>query len=133
MVCDNCEKKLGRVITPDTWKDGARNTTESGGRKLNENKALTSKKASQENQESRALASAESARALFTNQDLTTARAVPTRKGSVRCVGRRFWTPRTTSRPPSDSLLTGHQYNQRNKGRSEKEKEGKGKEGGHKK
>lgn len=39
------EKKLGRVITPDTWKDGARNTTESGGRKLNENKALTSKKA----------------------------------------------------------------------------------------
>ncbi|XP_052602461.1 cysteine-rich PDZ-binding protein isoform X1 [Peromyscus californicus insignis] len=43
-VC-GCEKKLGRVITPDTWKDGARNTTESGGRKLNENKALTSKKA----------------------------------------------------------------------------------------
>uniref|UniRef100_A0A9J7YFA5 Cysteine-rich PDZ-binding protein n=2 Tax=Cyprinus carpio TaxID=7962 RepID=A0A9J7YFA5_CYPCA len=39
------EKKLGRVITPDTWKDGARNTTESGGRKLNENKMLTSKKA----------------------------------------------------------------------------------------
>lgn len=39
------EKKLVTVITPDTWKDGARNTTESGGRKLNENKALTSKKA----------------------------------------------------------------------------------------
>uniref|UniRef100_A0A8C9GBU7 Cysteine-rich PDZ-binding protein n=1 Tax=Pavo cristatus TaxID=9049 RepID=A0A8C9GBU7_PAVCR len=39
------ERKLGMVITPDTWKDGARNTTESGGRKLNENKALTSKKA----------------------------------------------------------------------------------------
>ncbi|OCT79327.1 hypothetical protein XELAEV_18026138mg [Xenopus laevis] len=37
------EKKLGTVITPDTWKSGARNTTESGGRKLNENKALTSK------------------------------------------------------------------------------------------
>ncbi|KAK9412092.1 cysteine-rich PDZ-binding protein [Crotalus adamanteus] len=45
MVCENCERKLGTVITPDTWKDGARNTTESGGRKLNENKALTSKKA----------------------------------------------------------------------------------------
>ncbi|XP_075563553.1 cysteine-rich PDZ-binding protein isoform X1 [Pelecanus crispus] len=45
MVCEQCEKKLGTVITPDTWKDGARNTTESGGRKLNENKALTSKKA----------------------------------------------------------------------------------------
>ncbi|XP_033619793.1 cysteine-rich PDZ-binding protein isoform X1 [Fukomys damarensis] len=41
----NVKKKLGTVITPDTWKDGARNTTESGGRKLNENKALTSKKA----------------------------------------------------------------------------------------
>ncbi|EDM02655.1 postsynaptic protein Cript, isoform CRA_b [Rattus norvegicus] len=27
MVCEKCEKKLGRVITPDTWKDGARNTT----------------------------------------------------------------------------------------------------------
>ncbi|KAF4798705.1 CXXC repeat containing interactor of PDZ3 [Turdus rufiventris] len=27
MVCDKCEKKLGTVITPDTWKDGARNTT----------------------------------------------------------------------------------------------------------
>ncbi|KAI3365116.1 hypothetical protein L3Q82_010236, partial [Scortum barcoo] len=39
------EKKLGKVITPDTWKDGARNTTEGGGRKLNENKILTSKKA----------------------------------------------------------------------------------------
>ncbi|XP_059551222.1 cysteine-rich PDZ-binding protein-like [Myotis daubentonii] len=41
MVCEKCEKKLGTVITPDTWEDGARNTTESGGRKLNENKALT--------------------------------------------------------------------------------------------
>ncbi|KAM6951455.1 cysteine-rich PDZ-binding protein [Aplochiton taeniatus] len=45
MVCEKCEKKLGKVITPDTWKDGARNTTEGGGRKLNENKALTAKKA----------------------------------------------------------------------------------------
>ncbi|KAG7259779.1 hypothetical protein CRUP_021664 [Coryphaenoides rupestris] len=27
MVCEKCEKKLGKVITPDTWKDGARNTT----------------------------------------------------------------------------------------------------------
>uniref|UniRef100_A0A8C2V438 Cysteine-rich PDZ-binding protein n=1 Tax=Chinchilla lanigera TaxID=34839 RepID=A0A8C2V438_CHILA len=38
MVREKCEKKLGTIITPDTWKDGARNTTESGGRKLNENK-----------------------------------------------------------------------------------------------
>lgn len=42
MVCEKCEKKLGKVITPDPWKSGARNTTESGGRKVNENKALTS-------------------------------------------------------------------------------------------
>ncbi|RWS10852.1 Small RNA 2' [Dinothrombium tinctorium] len=27
MVCEKCEKKLGKVITPDSWKDGARNTT----------------------------------------------------------------------------------------------------------
>ncbi|CAG2174144.1 unnamed protein product [Oppiella nova] len=44
MVCDKCQKKLGKVITPDTWKSGARNTTESGGRAINENKALTAKK-----------------------------------------------------------------------------------------
>uniref|UniRef100_A0A8C9P6E7 Cysteine-rich PDZ-binding protein n=1 Tax=Spermophilus dauricus TaxID=99837 RepID=A0A8C9P6E7_SPEDA len=39
-----CEKKLGTVITPDIWKDGA-GITESGERKLNEKKALTSKRA----------------------------------------------------------------------------------------
>ena len=44
MVCDKCEKKLGKVITPDPWKSGARNTTESGGRRINENKALTAAK-----------------------------------------------------------------------------------------
>ena len=26
MVCEKCEKKLKRVIVPDKWKDGARNT-----------------------------------------------------------------------------------------------------------
>lgn len=44
MVCEKCEKKLGKVITPDPWKSGARNTTEGGGRKLNENKALSGAK-----------------------------------------------------------------------------------------
>lgn len=44
MVCEKCEKKLGKVITPDPWKSGARNTTESGGRRVNENKALTAAK-----------------------------------------------------------------------------------------
>lgn len=27
MVCEKCQKKLGKVITPDPWKAGARNTT----------------------------------------------------------------------------------------------------------
>eukprot|EP00271_Cylindrocystis_brebissonii_P004821 TRINITY_DN16745_c0_g1_i1.p1 TRINITY_DN16745_c0_g1~~TRINITY_DN16745_c0_g1_i1.p1 ORF type:complete len:100 (-),score=16.31 TRINITY_DN16745_c0_g1_i1:476-775(-) len=44
MVCDKCEKKLTKVIVPDKWKAGASNTTEAGGRKLNENKLLSSKK-----------------------------------------------------------------------------------------
>lgn len=46
MVCEKCEKKLSTIITPDTWKTGARNTLESGGRKLNENKLLTHHSAS---------------------------------------------------------------------------------------
>lgn len=41
MVCEKCEKKLSNIITPDSWKAGARNTLESGGRKLNENKLLS--------------------------------------------------------------------------------------------
>ncbi|EDO33267.1 predicted protein [Nematostella vectensis] len=44
MVCDKCQKKLGKVITPDPWKSGARNNTEGGGRKVGENKLLTQKK-----------------------------------------------------------------------------------------
>ena len=44
MVCSQCKTKLGQVITPDPWKSGARNTTESGQRRVNENKALTAKK-----------------------------------------------------------------------------------------
>lgn len=26
MVCGKCQKKLGKVITPDVWKSGSRNT-----------------------------------------------------------------------------------------------------------
>ena len=59
MVCSKCkfliffslltqlgEKKLDKVITPDVWKDGARNTTggKDGGRKLATNKLLEKKK-----------------------------------------------------------------------------------------
>lgn len=38
------EKKLSKVIVPDKWKEGASNTTEGGGRKINENKLLSKKK-----------------------------------------------------------------------------------------
>ncbi|GMH39332.1 hypothetical protein BSKO_07230 [Bryopsis sp. KO-2023] len=41
MVCEKCEKKLAKVACPDKWKDGANNTIESGGRKINENKLLS--------------------------------------------------------------------------------------------
>lgn len=44
MVCEKCEKKLAKVIVPDKWKEGASNTTEAGGRKINENKLLSKKK-----------------------------------------------------------------------------------------
>jgi hypothetical protein len=43
MVCSKCEKKLSRGIHQEMWKDGSRNTVESGGRRINENKALTAK------------------------------------------------------------------------------------------
>jgi hypothetical protein len=44
MVCAACEKKLQKVACPDKWKDGSSNTIESGGRKINENKALSKAK-----------------------------------------------------------------------------------------
>lgn len=28
MVCEKCEAKLAKIVTPDPWKSGARNTTE---------------------------------------------------------------------------------------------------------
>ncbi|PWZ26244.1 Cysteine-rich PDZ-binding protein [Zea mays] len=42
-IWDAGEKKLGKVIVPDKWKEGASNTNESGGRKINENKLLSKK------------------------------------------------------------------------------------------
>ncbi|KAJ3317982.1 hypothetical protein HDV06_001014 [Boothiomyces sp. JEL0866] len=42
MVCTKCEKKLTSIVTPETWKEGSKNTvTGSAGRKLNENKLLS--------------------------------------------------------------------------------------------
>ncbi|WJX24495.1 hypothetical protein P8452_13595 [Trifolium repens] len=43
MVCEKCKKKLLKVIVPDKWKEGASNTIEGGGRKINENKLLSKK------------------------------------------------------------------------------------------
>ncbi|XP_056162092.1 uncharacterized protein LOC130136081 [Syzygium oleosum] len=34
---------MEKVIVPDKWKDGASNTTEGGGRKINKNKLLSKK------------------------------------------------------------------------------------------
>ncbi|EQC34554.1 cysteine-rich PDZ-binding protein [Saprolegnia diclina VS20] len=45
MVCGKCEEKLSKLIVPDKWKDGARNTMggKDGGRKLATNAALGKK------------------------------------------------------------------------------------------
>ena len=42
MVCSKCQKKLDKLVTPDVWKDGARNTIggNDGGRKLGMNMLL---------------------------------------------------------------------------------------------
>mmetsp|Transcript_9089 Transcript_9089/g.8012 ORF Transcript_9089/g.8012 Transcript_9089/m.8012 type:complete len:100 (+) Transcript_9089:36-335(+) len=46
MVCDKCEKKLDKIVTPDAWKDGARNITKGkdGGRSIGGNSMLAKKK-----------------------------------------------------------------------------------------
>lgn len=89
MVCEKCEKKLGTVITPDTWKDGARNTTESGGRKLNENKALTSKKQGLIRMERISSPLAEFVKVLYTSRVLIIARAVPTKRSICAMCGKK--------------------------------------------
>lgn len=46
MVCFKCQKKLDKLITPDSWKEGSRNTTggKDGGRKIGVNMLLEKKK-----------------------------------------------------------------------------------------
>lgn len=46
MVCLKCQKKLDKLITPDAWKEGSRNTTggKDGGRKIGVNMLLEKKK-----------------------------------------------------------------------------------------
>ncbi|KAG9299649.1 hypothetical protein G9A89_020820 [Geosiphon pyriformis] len=41
MVCKKCEKKLAKVICPDKWKEGSRNTAVGTDRRLHENKLLS--------------------------------------------------------------------------------------------
>lgn len=43
---------------------------------------------------------AEFVKALYTSQGLITVKAVPTKKASVRCVAKRCWILKTTSRLP---------------------------------
>eukprot|EP00742_Colponemidia_sp_Colp-10_P006646 GILJ01007125.1.p1 GENE.GILJ01007125.1~~GILJ01007125.1.p1 ORF type:complete len:116 (-),score=4.91 GILJ01007125.1:124-432(-) len=45
MVCTKCEKKLAKLVVPDKWKDGARNTTggRDEGRKVGGNMLLAKK------------------------------------------------------------------------------------------
>lgn len=33
-MCEKCEKKLAKLVVQDKWKEGARNTLESGGKKV---------------------------------------------------------------------------------------------------
>ncbi|CAG8511023.1 117_t:CDS:2 [Paraglomus occultum] len=35
MVCKKCEKKLGKVICPDKWKEGSRNVADSNHTRIN--------------------------------------------------------------------------------------------------
>lgn len=44
MVCSKCEKKLAKGPCMEKWKTGSRNTIESGGKKINENKMLSKAK-----------------------------------------------------------------------------------------
>merc|ERR1712086_654202 len=39
MPCEKCEKKWGKIITPEVWRDGAKSSHKSS--KLGENKYLT--------------------------------------------------------------------------------------------
>ena len=39
MPCEKCEKKWGKIITPEVWRDGAKSAHKNS--KLGENKFLT--------------------------------------------------------------------------------------------
>ncbi|CAL5408412.1 unnamed protein product [Camellia sinensis] len=98
MVCEKCEKKLTKVIVPDKWKAGASNTTEGGGRKINENKLLSKKNRNGLHME---IPSAQSASSKYTKR-LSTVTPVLTRKGYVRCVVSKSLIPNFTNKAMYD-------------------------------
>merc|ERR1712179_85973 len=92
MVCDKCEKKLGKIVTPDPWKSGARNTTESGGRKFGRTRHYLLPKIDSHLMGSLAsFKSAEYVKVQFTRRARITVKDVHTKKVYVRCVGRKYW------------------------------------------
>jgi Microtubule-associated protein CRIPT len=110
-----------QVICPDKWKEGANNTLESGGRKVNENKMLSKKK---RHDCLRTLwrpwlkflpdlvlccaggnpihPSAKRARQLCTSRQ-TIARVALTLRASARCVASKYWIPQAINSRPVDS------------------------------
>ncbi|CAH9119380.1 unnamed protein product [Cuscuta europaea] len=92
MVCEKCEKKLAKVIVPDKWKEGAHNTTEGGGRKINENKLLSKKKRwtpyGSTNGSTKCIICKQQV-----HQDGKYCHTCAYSKGCVLCVGSKFLTP----------------------------------------
>ncbi|KAK6932350.1 PDZ-binding protein, CRIPT, partial [Dillenia turbinata] len=94
------EKKLAKVIVPDKWKEGASNTNESGGRKINENKLLSKKNRSLSrsldghHMEAQSVLSASNR---FTRMPSIVTLA-PTAKECVQCAASRYLTPSFTNR-----------------------------------
>ncbi|KAF9095508.1 hypothetical protein BGX27_001262 [Mortierella sp. AM989] len=85
MVCTKCEKKLAKIICPDKWKDGARNTTvgtsSSAGRKLGENKLLKRQNSTHMQHQN-----AKHANQKYIRKEQCTAKVAPTSKDSARFV-----------------------------------------------
>nr|XP_023904588.1 uncharacterized protein LOC112016289 isoform X1 [Quercus suber] len=98
MVCEKCEKKLTKVIVPDKWKAGASNTTEGGGRKINENKLLSKKTDGLHT----AIQNVSYASNKYTRKP-STVTPVLIRKESVQCAVSRYLTPRFTNRAMYDA------------------------------
>lgn len=86
------------VITPDTWKDDARNTTESGGGKLNENKALTSKKARFDPYRKNKFSTCRICKSSVHQPGSHYSQGCAYKNGICAMRGKRFWIPKTISK-----------------------------------